>query len=107
MHKNLKRLSQIEGASLKLKKQKRSPFRPIHLCQKTTPKMSCDSPFKLKNSTKSKKPEQNGNLQNKTGRWQLAGKINSYSEQSFCSAHAALIEDLPIQSSSDHKESNP
>jgi hypothetical protein len=27
--------------------------------------MSCDSPFKLKNSTKSKKPEQNGNLQNR------------------------------------------
>ncbi len=48
MHQNLKFLSQIEEASLKLKNQKRFIFRPrsIHTGQKTGPKISCDSPFK-------------------------------------------------------------
>jgi len=39
----------IEGAYLKCKNQKRLTFRPrcIHTGQKTGPKISCDSPFKL------------------------------------------------------------
>jgi hypothetical protein len=47
MHKNLKWLPHIEGASLKFKNQTRFLFRPmcIHTGQKTGPKISCDSPF--------------------------------------------------------------
>jgi hypothetical protein len=47
-HLNLKCLSQIKGASLKLKNQMWFIFRPrsIHTGQKTGPKISCDSPFK-------------------------------------------------------------
>ncbi len=46
---NLKYLSKIKGASLKFKNHKRFTFRSryIHTAQKTGPKISCDSPFKV------------------------------------------------------------
>jgi hypothetical protein len=49
MHQNLKWLSQIEGISLKFKNQKQFLFRSryIYSRQKTIPKISCDSPFKM------------------------------------------------------------